>query len=690
VARALENTGDETLAAEAAGHWAAAGRAAEELRARLAAANAAEQVFAYADAATHWQRAIELCQAGSGKDLNDGIDVPHLYIDAVDALEASGDRVRAGAFAEEAYRRFADHPDRVLAASIHFRAGWFRASDSPAAGDPLMKEALRLFEGTPPSYEHARALLRYALNFLWVAEGRHPAKLRAALESGLEVAEAAGAATVTAGILGMLAMETFLRGDLEEGFRQLAQARSVLGEYRDAWALLALAIIESDSLLKVGRLQEATHVGLRGFDDARKLGFGNTGAAAISLGNAIEGLLGRGHTAEAAALIDPLITGPIEPDLWPLQLSRAEIDLLRGEVDEAAQCLTQVNVGPSPEFARDLGQDVADVALWAGRPEEALVAVRQALDRRAEADWLMKCGWLLALGIRACADLAERGRARRDQPAAQAALAAADDLVAWVEREYDVPFTDHPYLATIPAARTTWDAERGRAMGASDPAAWSVAAERWEALDYRHRAGYARWRQAEALLATPRGGGAAATVLSTAAGLAAEHVPLTTAIRDLARRARIDLDAPAEPVPQDEPAYTHPRVRVDRAGAGCAAAARPGQVQPGDSGRVVHQPAHRRRTRHAHPAQTRRHHPGPGRHDRRTRWPAHWRAGASPGDLGGSDRIKAPHPGHVRSSAGWSRSQPQSARRAPARRAPARRCSGGCSRCPGWTSTPGP
>jgi DNA-binding CsgD family transcriptional regulator/tetratricopeptide (TPR) repeat protein len=352
-------------------------------------------------------------------------------------------------------------------------------------------------------------------------------------------------------------METFLRGDLEEGFRQLAQARSVLGEYRDAWALLALAIIESDSLLKVGRLEEATQVGLRGFDDARKLGFGNTGAAAISLGNAIEGLLGRGRTAEAAGLIDPLITGPIEPDLWPLQLSRAEIDLLRGEVDEATQRLTQVNVGPSPEFARDLGQDVADVALWAGRPDEALEAVRQALDRRAEADWLMKCGWLLALGMRACADLAERGRARRDQAAAQAALAAADDLVAWVEREHDVPFTDHPYLATIPAARTTWDAERGRAMGASDPAAWNVAAERWEALDYRHRAGYARWRQAEALLATPQGGrAAAAKVMPTAAGLAAEHVPLMTAIQDLARRARIDLDAPAEPVPQDEPAST--------------------------------------------------------------------------------------------------------------------------------------
>jgi DNA-binding NarL/FixJ family response regulator len=87
----------------------------------------------------------------------------------------------------------------------------------------------------------------------------------------------------------------------------------------------------------------------------------------------------------------------------------------------------------------------------------------------------------------------------------------------------------------------------------SDPAAWSVAGEQWEALEYRHRAGYARWRQAEALLATPHGRAAAAAVLPTAAGLAVEHVPLTRAIQDLARRARIDLDAPAEPAQPDEP-----------------------------------------------------------------------------------------------------------------------------------------
>jgi DNA-binding CsgD family transcriptional regulator len=55
-------------------------------------------------------------------------------------------------------------------------------------------------------------------------------------------------------------------------------------------------------------------------------------------------------------------------------------------------------------------------------------------------------------------------------------------------------------------------------------------------------------------MAAPRGGrAAAATVLFTAAGLAVEHVPLMTAIRDL---ARIDLSTASQPAGDGEPAAT--------------------------------------------------------------------------------------------------------------------------------------
>jgi predicted ATPase len=79
-ARALQALGDDTSAAEAAGHWAAAGRAAEELPARVRAAEAAEHVFGYAQAARHWQRAIDLFEQVPDPEQVVGMDLPHLYL----------------------------------------------------------------------------------------------------------------------------------------------------------------------------------------------------------------------------------------------------------------------------------------------------------------------------------------------------------------------------------------------------------------------------------------------------------------------------------------------------------------------------------------------------------------------------------------------------------------------------------
>jgi DNA-binding CsgD family transcriptional regulator len=566
IAVALRAAGDDALAAEAAGHWASAGRSGEELQARLTAANAAEQVFAYADAATHWQRAIELCKAEPCPDLGDGIGLPHLYIRAVDALEASGNGVRAGALAEEAYRRFANHPDRATAALMHSRTAYLRLLlDSSAPGLPLMQEALRLFEGTPPSAEHAKAWYWYADYFLAHYQGARPEEILAALNRALEVAEASGAATLTPQILCLLAGQSFDRGKVDDGFRLLARARSIPEASRDAWAVLTLAIIETIALFSLGRLEEATRVGLRGVEDAQRLGVGSSLIASVHLGNTAELLYVRGRTAEAAALIDPHTMGPIDRDNVFLHACRAEIDLLRGEVNAAVARLAQTKLEASIDISRSLGQQFAEAALWAGRPEEALEEVERLLDRLEGTGRVIECGWLLAVGMRACADTAERARARRDDDAVRAALARADGLASWVKQEHDAPFTDHPYLASIPAERATWDAERSRTAGASDPAAWSVAAERWGAPDYRHRAGYARWRQAEALLATPRcDRAAAAAVLSTAADLAVEHVPLMAAIEDLARRARIDLDAPTEPAQRDEPSAARAFGLTDR------------------------------------------------------------------------------------------------------------------------------
>lgn len=131
----------------------------------------------------------------------------------------------------------------------------------------------------------------------------------------------------------------------------------------------------------------------------------------------------------------------------------------------------------SIDYAREGAQRTAELALWAGRPSNTLSAVWQVLALFQVSDLTILCGRLLALGMRACADLAGHARARRDPAATQDAIVAANGLVSWSERMGGAPFTDHPYVAAIPAERATWEAERTRLAGANDPAAWGGAAK---------------------------------------------------------------------------------------------------------------------------------------------------------------------------------------------------------------------
>lgn len=186
-----------------------------------------------------------------------------------------------------------------------------------------------------------------------------------------------------------------------------------------------------------------------------------------------------------------------------------------------------------------------EVALWAGQPGDALQQVRQTLAPYQDVkDLTDRCGRLLAAGLRACADLAERARARGDHNAASAAHTAASELSSWVERMAEAPFTESTLVAETPAARATWDAEWTRLAGSSDPGAWHAAAKTWESLGCPHRAGYAWWRHAQAQLDAGQPAAAAAPVLRTAAAAADGHAPLFAQIQALAQRARIPLQTP--------------------------------------------------------------------------------------------------------------------------------------------------
>src|SRR5262249_9221431 len=144
-------------------------------------------------------------------------DLPRWYLRAIDAAVLSGDTRHASKLAEEAYRRFAGHPDPAAAAGICQRAGDLPGLQPLGARDPLMERALELFELGSPSAEHAEALLQYARTFLLGAYGRWDDHV-AALTRALVIAEAAGATGMIPRILIRIPDDPREPGAVEKAF----------------------------------------------------------------------------------------------------------------------------------------------------------------------------------------------------------------------------------------------------------------------------------------------------------------------------------------------------------------------------------------------------------------------------------------------------------------------------------------
>jgi DNA-binding CsgD family transcriptional regulator/tetratricopeptide (TPR) repeat protein len=557
IAEALEAAGEPALAAEVAGHWAGAGCDAEELRARVKAAEAAERVFGYGEAAKHWQRAVELGHTLSSTSPEDaaGKDLPGWYLRAVDDLLVSGDCEQAGVLADEAYRLYAGHPDPLMAAVIHERAGRIRALGVTVLGRPdasddglaLVKRALRLFEQAPPSVDQAEAWYYYAMLF----GEMQPDVFISAAERALDIAETVGATSLTSRTLSLLTLGSFNEGRIQDGFRLIHRARALATRSGDADAALSVAVFEGSALQSVGRFEDAAAAGMQALETARQAGLQAYYKTSIVAANAADALLCQGRTAEAGALIDPLTGGPPDSEHRFAHEIRAEIDRLRGDLEAASrrwhliEALGDVGL---MENAREQLQRMTELALWAGRPDEALELVHRGLDLASKAPYLTKfCGRLVASGMRACADMAERARASGGMSAA-APLAAADELADWVEHTGGAALANHPFVAATPAERATWSAERSRVVGSSDPDAWSAAATAWQKLGCPHQAGYAWWRRAEAQLYAGESR-AAVAALQAGAEAADENAPLLSQIRTLALRARVPLQAGPDATP---------------------------------------------------------------------------------------------------------------------------------------------
>ena len=165
-------------------------------------------------------------------------------------------------------------------------------------------------------------------------------------------------------------------------------------------------------------------------------------------------------------------------------------------------------------------------------------------------DLTIFCGRLLAAGMAACADLAERARARRDSDRIPAAVDAASELVSWVDQMAGVPFTDHPFVArSQPSGPPGMPSGPAWAVPATPPrgARPRKPGKTWAARTGPRTPGGGTPRRSWTLASPPA---AAAAALRAAAAAAEGHAPLLAEIRTLAAAGPHPAAGPTRYLPE--------------------------------------------------------------------------------------------------------------------------------------------
>jgi DNA-binding CsgD family transcriptional regulator/tetratricopeptide (TPR) repeat protein len=539
VARKLIANAAADGAGEVAEHWGAADAAAEEVPWRRAAAKEAEQVYAYREAANHWQRLIDLWPRVSPDSRPAGVDLATVYLNALAALDRCGDSRTARPLAEEAVHAVAATADPRKLALLYDRVSTYRwVDDEEAALEPL-QIALQLLADLPAGREHAMVLHSYAQRVLDISS---MSAARPYLDQALHACRAAGSAAddIKIKVLRDLSVCAMHEGDIDTGTRQLAEAATLAEQHRDPLAAAGVAFLRAEDQLVLGHLEQAAAAAQSGLEAARRAGLERHPNAEFMAYCHFEALAELGRPAEA----EPVLPATTESTRTSAaSLARAHLDLLIGDAEAATSRLAQIEaVSAAGNLTVGAGLlTPAEIELWTHRPADALTRIRQTPTGIDPAFQMGYIGPILRTAMRACADLAETARARRDTAAEAEARRSAQDLVDAHATVRPDPFATHPYWTTAPAEGATWAAELTRVAGTPDPDAWAAAAVAWTGLGRPHRVGYARWRQAEALLHTVGRTEHVRECLREAATAANGHVPLLTEIRSLARIAGLDL-----------------------------------------------------------------------------------------------------------------------------------------------------
>ena len=548
--RLLEQS-DAILASELAYHWQEADEPERALPASITAGLAAEAAGARNEAAVQFERALVL--------LDELYDPPEdLPLDRVALLERAAanlqaDPARAVDHIASALRLVAADEDPARAGTLHAALGRYLWENGDAkAALAACREAVRLVPANPPSVARARVAAGLGQILMIMA---HSDEGVAYCQEAVRTAAQTGARAIESHALDTLGILTAYLGDVDGGLEMLWRSFEIAEEISSVEEMgRASGNITDVLIFAAGRYDEAGDLGVQtiGPVDAPSI----TGvAAAIQSADIVLARYLAGRWDEAAAA---LVRAHLQPaggaGEIALGIRAAQLAVGRGDFEVAFSLIAsldrQLENADDMQWIAPLAAARAELAIWQGDPAEALRSIGDALTvvHLSVGANVSRIGPLLALGVRAAADQAERARRHRRAADADAARthgaehlaamrSARDELAArWPAHER----LAEPYLSLC-------EAEASRLVGNADPDAWAEAASRFEVLPQPYTRAYARFREGSALLAAqhrdaPRARSALRDAHQTSLAIGA--APLQTAVEAVARRGRVELSIP--------------------------------------------------------------------------------------------------------------------------------------------------
>lgn len=360
---------DPSAAAAVAEHYEAARQPTEELMWRIRAGRQADAVFAAKEAGQHWRRALELSVDVPQTGTVAGISLAELYAAAENALMSAGDEDVARGLAEEALNRLrdVDLPDR---ADVLRRAGMMRGWSDPVAGLTLLQDALDIYERLSPTAAQAYALRE--VGRIHVNEGRLGESFKV-IDQAASLAAQVGDQKLGRELRAVRASYMLADGDPDEALTQIRTLQREAHEQDDPTYEARIAIFHTSILAELGRLDEVEAAVMPALQRASTYGLDEFETVAIARANLSEVLIELGSIDAAMRLIEPVTNRPAVFRLGSDFETRATLEMLNGNLNEARDRWADVRRLPPKSLAYQVGSAIteAELDLWTSRPADA-------------------------------------------------------------------------------------------------------------------------------------------------------------------------------------------------------------------------------------------------------------------------------------------------------------------------------